>query len=137
MQTFLPYPNFTDSAKCLDYRRLGKQRIECKQIYRALTAQSTGWANHPAVKMWRGHTSSLLAYAIVMCLEWRDRGYEDNQLAYFREQPVTPPFGTPKWLGDQAFHAAHRSNLLRKDPVFYGKFNWREPPNLEYIWPIP
>jgi hypothetical protein len=26
MQTFLPYPSFVKSAKCLDYRRLGKQR---------------------------------------------------------------------------------------------------------------
>ena len=32
MQTFLPYPDFVKSAQCLDYRRLGKQRVEAKQI---------------------------------------------------------------------------------------------------------
>ena len=33
-------------------------------------------------------------------------------------------------------HASHRSNLLRKDPEFYGKYGWTEPDNLEYIWPV-
>ena len=28
MQTFLPYPDFKQSAACLDYSRLGKQRVE-------------------------------------------------------------------------------------------------------------
>lgn len=32
MQTFLPYANFEASAKVLDYKRLGKQRVEAKQI---------------------------------------------------------------------------------------------------------
>ncbi len=32
MQTFLPYQDFTETAKCLDYRRLGKQRVEAKRI---------------------------------------------------------------------------------------------------------
>ena len=36
MQTFLPYKSFEKSAKCLDYKRLGKQRIETWQIYSAL-----------------------------------------------------------------------------------------------------
>ena len=32
MQTFLPYPDFVKSALVLDYRRLGKQRVEARQI---------------------------------------------------------------------------------------------------------
>ena len=32
MQTFLPYSSFTESAKILDWRRLGKQRVEGMQI---------------------------------------------------------------------------------------------------------
>lgn len=36
MQTFLPYPDFKKSAQCLDYQRLGKQRLECKQILQTL-----------------------------------------------------------------------------------------------------
>ncbi|MFN7881952.1 MAG: pyrimidine dimer DNA glycosylase/endonuclease V, partial [bacterium] len=32
MQTFLPSPSFAESARILDNKRLGKQRVECKQI---------------------------------------------------------------------------------------------------------
>lgn len=50
MQTFLPYVNFAESAKCLDYRRLGKQRVEAKQILDVLNGKTTAWQNHPCVK---------------------------------------------------------------------------------------
>jgi uncharacterized protein (DUF2132 family) len=33
MQTFMPYPSFRKSLDCLDNKRLGKQRVEAKQIY--------------------------------------------------------------------------------------------------------
>lgn len=61
MQTFLPYPSFTLSAICLDNKRLNKQILECDQILNALAPGSTsGWRNHPAVKMWRGYEPALL-----------------------------------------------------------------------------
>lgn len=45
MQTFLPYPNFAASARVLDNRRLGKQRVECVQILKAIQpGYATGWA---------------------------------------------------------------------------------------------
>ena len=44
-------------------------------------------------------------------------------------------FADPPWFGDDAFHASHRSNLLRKNPEHYGKLGWTEPDNLPYIWP--
>jgi len=51
VQTFLPYTDFIKSAKCLDYKRLGKQRVEAKQILNILLGETTkaGWTNHPAV----------------------------------------------------------------------------------------
>lgn len=42
----------------------------------------------------------------------------------------------PKWLGNDKFHASHRSNLLRKKPEYYSSFGWKESDNLPYIWPI-
>lgn len=135
MQTFLPYPDFKKSAQCLDSRRLGKQRVECKQIYLALTGESRGWVNHPATKMWRGHEQELLQYAYTMCVEWRRRGYKDTLLSWFdaRMHESEPVY--PKWLGDPAFHDSHKSNLLRKAPFYYSQFNWNVPDNLEYVWP--
>ena len=35
MQTFLPYDNFEESASVLDWKRLGKQRVEAMQIVNA------------------------------------------------------------------------------------------------------
>ena len=52
MQTFLPYADFEKSAQCLDYKRLGKQRVEAFQVYKIVSGQRTtgGWINHPIVK---------------------------------------------------------------------------------------
>ena len=134
MQTFLPYANYGQSAKCLDYKRLGKQRVECKQIYTALTTPTYGWQNHPAVKMWRGHEESLALYGYVVCEAWRERGYNDSLLPFFSDRvtnfPVPPP-----WIGSFEFHASHQSNLLRKDPAYYGQFDWTTGPDLPYVWP--
>ena len=72
MQTFLPYANFEKSARSLDYRRLGKQRVECKQIINALSPDydKRGWVNHPATQMWKGHVDVLKVYANTMITEW-------------------------------------------------------------------
>ena len=138
MQTFLPYESFHESAKTLDYRRLGKQRVETWQIARVLLDSSkTGWAKHPAVLMWKGYELALLAYGVVMCNEWIVRGYNDTMLKRFVAMIEDHKGGyiLPSWLGDPGFHASHRSNLLRKDFTYYSQFNWTEPNNLEYVWP--
>ena len=136
MQTFLPYPDFELSARSLDRARLGKQRVEVLQLLKAL-ASGGAWSNHPASKMWRGYTNSLVAYGVVVCVEWIERGYKDSCLekilAYYdreREQPL------PDWVGLPEFHAAHRSNLLRKAPEHYQKFGWVEADDLPYVWPV-
>jgi hypothetical protein len=41
----------------------------------------------------------------------------------------------PAWLGEEAFHASHRANLLRKAPEFYERWGWTEDPSLPYVWP--
>lgn len=135
MQTFLPYSNFTLSAMALDRQRLGKQRVECKQIILALTKEQYGWKNHPAVKMWRGHTDALALYGATMCEEWIARGYNDSLLDFFAEYISDNP-KMPEWLGDWAVHSSHRSNLLRKAPDFYTQFGWGDDPSMPYYWPV-
>lgn len=134
MQTFLPYPDFERSAKVLDYRRLGKQRVEAKQILNALTTGDAphGWRNHPATKMWRGYEDALAIYKNKMIEEWCRRGYKNTMSLTMRPRHVE----LPPWWGDEKFHAAHRSNLLRKDPEWYGQFGWAERDDLPYIWPV-
>lgn len=137
MQTFLPLPNVTETAKVLDYKRLGKQRVEVKQIYRALTVGG-GWKNHPAVKMWEGYENFLLVYGILICDEWRSRGFKDSLLDEFCKEfqkYVRSSIDIPPWFGDEDFHLSHRSNLIRKMPSHYRKFWPDDPNNLPYVWP--
>tara|TARA_R100001244_G_scaffold114067_1_gene84491 strand:+ start:71 stop:496 length:426 start_codon:yes stop_codon:yes gene_type:complete len=137
MQTFLPYESFKESAQVLDYRRLGKQRVEALQIFNALTGVPTksgkaytGWLNHPAVVMWKGYEEALLLYKNKMIEEWILRGYNNTMEMI----GVSDNVSTPNWLGDEKVHASHRSNLLRKDYKFYSQYKWLEPDNLEYYW---
>ncbi|PKN67773.1 MAG: hypothetical protein CVU54_16440 [Deltaproteobacteria bacterium HGW-Deltaproteobacteria-12] len=129
MQTFLPCPDFKKSLQALDYRRLGKQRVEAYQIIRAIK-QGGGWRHHPAVKMWRGHVNALKLYYNLALEEWTSRGYKNRM----RRMSIRGRIAYPTWFGNDKFHAAHRSNLLRKDQSYYSRFGWKEPPDLPYKW---
>lgn len=144
MQTFLPYADFVTSAQVLDYRRLGKQRVETLQILNTLLGLSQGWQNHPAVKMWRGHETLLINYGIAMCDEWIARGYKDTcrqkiadlqSLTGEREREAIPGESSPSWFGDEQFHVSHQSNLIRKDPIYYSPIFEGVPNDLPYVWP--
>jgi hypothetical protein len=139
MQTFLPYPSFGRSAGILDDRRLGKQRVEALQILNALHGRSRGWTNHPATRMWRGYEDALVLYGLVVTREWKRRGRADTvegKLLAFVPQGWRRPRQLPPWLGDPAFHRAHQSSLVRKDPAFYRAFFPDVPDDLPYVWPV-
>jgi hypothetical protein len=132
VNTFVPYSDFVKSAKALDYRRLGKQRVEAWQILRALLGITKGWANHPASTMWRGHEKALCEYGIAICQEWIDRGYKDTLLPNFVALHSTlPDTGLPFWIGNSEIHKSHQSNLKRKDADYY-QFN--VPTDMPYLW---
>lgn len=132
VNTFLPYPEFTKTAEALDYRRLGKQRVEAWQILQALLDNTKGWRNHPATQMWRGHERALCEYGIAICTEWIRRGYKDTMLAKFVAMHATlPDTGMPEWLGNTTFHLSHQSNLKRKDATHY---DFEVPDDLPYEW---
>ena len=134
MQTFLPLPDFQESARALDYRRLGKQRVEAKQILNSLRSpQAGGWRSHPAVKMWEGCERALELYHDVMIMEWVRRGYR-NTMVLFKPDGLLE---LPWWFGRDRLHASHRSNLIRKNPDYYQWFRWAEDSTLEYWWPAP
>jgi hypothetical protein len=133
VQTFLPYPSFAASAATLDRQRLGKQRVEAWQILSTLDGRSAGWAHHPAVRMWRGSETALALYGEAICREWIARGYRDT----LRERFVAHrglPYRAPPWLGNEAFHRAHRANLVRKSPQHYVPL-FGELPMEPYVWP--
>ncbi|HET7415877.1 MAG TPA: MSMEG_6728 family protein [Arthrobacter sp.] len=140
MQTFLPYPDFAASAGALDDSRLGKQRVEALQILRALVIPDYGWQQHPAVRMWMGHVPGLTLYGLAVVDEWLARGRSDSTRGQIQEFASSASGGVvpmPPWLGDPSFHAAHRSNLIRKSPEFYRERFSDVPDDLPYVWPEP
>ena len=131
MQTFLPYNDFYKSAKVLDYRRLGKQRSE------VLTLLNGGWPNHPCARMWKGYEWKLAFYGLVICFEWRNRGYQDNttnKIFDYMKSHKFELYDYPPWFGLYEFHRSHQSNLIRKNPEYYSKFFPNVPDNLPYEW---
>lgn len=135
MQTFLPYRCFYQSMRTLDHSRLGNQ------VYReGITLLRGGWPNHPASKMWQGYEGALARYleAGIHVLSERSRNYFTTPWAQEIKHAVNnSDFIVPPWLGDTRLHDSHRSNLLRKDPTYYGTFGWNVPDNLPYYWPVP
>ena len=138
MNTFLPYPNFKKSARCLDWQRLGSQRRECLMVYQTITL-GTGWIHHPCAKMWWSYPKHLILYSIEICKEWQLRGYKDSLLDFFeyelkKYEDKTEP--TPFWLGYRNLHNSHKANLLRKSSAYYEQFKWNVIPQEGYYWPM-
>jgi hypothetical protein len=154
MQTFLPYADFVRTAAVLDSKRLGKQRVETLQILQVLLGlrwnrsgaeafievyAAKAWRNHPAVLGWKGFEGGLVDYQRVICEEWVGRGFADTCLA--SSTALLEASGLPReairpaWTYDPAVHRSHQSNLIRKDPVFYGPLFPGVPDDLDYVWP--
>ena len=137
MQTFLPYADITESLKVLDDKRLGKQRVETLQIINAILGRPKldgtpykGWVNHPCSVMWRQHIPLLKTYLNESIDEWVRRGFKNTMNKEIINEPVT----YPNWWGDKNFHNSHKSNLLKKDFVFYSKYRWEVDPDKPYVW---
>jgi hypothetical protein len=160
MITFLPYPDFKQSAECLDWQyahnRLNNQINEGIIILKSnlgLYEAKNGivpWSNHPAVTMWKGHEFCLLEY-ISLCndvWEAKKKQYSDPDRwdtiheLYQKARDAKCSADDPSWLGNLAFHSAHRSILLAKMPSWYWQFGWAEKPAVKnekgkwpYVWP--
>lgn len=140
MQTFITSFDIKETARILDNKRLGKQRIESIQIAKlCLEINNNRWRNHPAVLMWEGYESYLIkVYLYIIMNEWKERGYKnikceiDYRRLYELVKNNSPRF--PNWITKE-FILSHQSNLVRKKPEYYRKFFPDVPDDLPYIWP--
>jgi hypothetical protein len=139
MQTFMPYSNYFLSAAVLDRSRLGKQRVECLQIAKAISDPGYGWQSHPAVNMWRNDPRGLYLYATAIVRAWRMRGYRDGgtlqKIQVAIGERIWDGDNYPFWMGDDAVHSSHRAALLAKDFEHYSQWGWLEEPKIAYVWP--
>ncbi|MFX0124149.1 MAG: MSMEG_6728 family protein [Candidatus Hodarchaeota archaeon] len=138
MQTFLPYSDFKKSFQVLDWKRLGKQRVEALTLIKGLEGHLRkdgkpykGWKNHPCSVMWRSYLPALKLYHNLSIIEWIKRGYNNNMPLFDIEKLKII---LPHWLGFPQYHASHRANLLRKDYSHYSTLGWEEQPSSIYVW---
>ena len=134
MQVFVPELDFRSIAEALDYRRLGKQRVEVFQIMRANLDLTLGWRNHPASRMWADNLAGLSAYGVEMCREWKRRGYRDTCEERITALVKPDPYDLPRWWGRMDIVESHRSNLIRKAPELYRPLWVDTPDDLPYVW---
>ena len=161
---FLPYPNIYYSAKCLDKQRLGKQRVEAKQLIDLLEEYdktgiipSKGWSTHPAFRSWIGFTNHLKVYFNIIVREWISRGCQNNMPLYHIDETLYHivectfdgvkavydrdkfnEYSFPYWVSFPPFYLSHQAALLRKNPKYYRPFynNTLIPfINNGYLWP--
>lgn len=161
---FLPFPNIYYSIKCLDDKRLGKQRLECKQIINLLEEYdrthiipSKGWSSHPAFLSWIGYTNHLKVYFNICVREWINRGFVNNMELYYIDESLFNIvecsfdeskavydnskfniYSFPYWITFPPFYKSHQAALLRKNPKYYIKFfglELGEFINNGYLWP--
>lgn len=107
------------------------------------------WSRHSITMLWKDHLDALCNYFNTMykviILErrcWK----KENKLA--ARYPITrlpcPLTGSLRWVdpeaplppvvASEAFQASHRAALLKKFPLWYEQFSWKEDPKIEYIW---
>lgn len=140
MQTFLPFPDFTLSAKCLDDSLLVKQVAEVLTVYKILKYHKHGWDEYPVCKMWYGHLGVLGWYYTVLHSVAKAQNLTMLPIKGV-ELPEMLVMGSPvifpSWIGSPALHRSHQSNLLKRNEKHYRFwFGTTVPKNLDYHWPV-
>lgn len=146
MQTFVPFADLHESAAVLDNKRLNKQLLEGRQIYKILASNQRkgAWTQHPAVKMWRNYDMGLYSYLTAIRDECDKRGIKWNknwdaiQTMHDNNWSRGDNVVMPPWWGDERVHQSHRNNLYRKDPEYYAEFVNDDfiscCPSCNYVW---
>jgi len=146
MQTFITHKNMAISAKNLDNKRLGKQRVEALQIFECLMVKESksyknkSMRNHKAVKMWKGYEKFLLeVYITEILFEWQIiRGFKNikclskykKYMKYTEKQSLVKPL----WITNE-FIESHRSSLIEKNPQHYKTLFPNTIEKVKCIWP--
>ncbi|CAH6418213.1 Hypothetical protein HVR_LOCUS80 [uncultured virus] len=147
MMTFIVIGDFILNAQLLDDQRLGKQRVEARQIINAIQnggkriidpstgmnrAVLGGWVNHPIVIAWRPFVTALKYYTNCIIMEWVRRG-NNNTIPLFELPSLIM---MPWWVKWDRLHQSHRAMLYRKNPFYYYNKFTIDPEYLlhGYIW---
>ena len=127
--SFVTCPNPYQSVSLLDTKRVGKMRVELKELIDAIEKR-TAWSNHPASQMWIGYLTPLKIYYNITVREWIQRGcnnnmelynipdeseydviplYFDGFKTYYAGSVRNPQKTFPMWFGWAPFYMSHRA----------------------------
>ncbi|MDJ0271072.1 MAG: pyrimidine dimer DNA glycosylase/endonuclease V [Candidatus Caldarchaeum sp.] len=130
MQIFRPYVDWVKSAAVLDDLRLGKQRVEAKQVLNVFLRKAgilrdglRGWLNHPIVLLYyndgRPYVDDVVGMFTACVKEWMRRGKQSNinldDIRHLLDQLEKTP-GTPI---TRLHEIEYRRILLLKNPDHY------------------
>lgn len=130
MQVFRPYMDWWMSARVLDDRRLGKQRVEVKQVMMAILRRMglirngrRGWLNHPIVLMYysdgRPYLRDLIGYFNACVEEWRRRGMRSSISLSDIEHLILGVVSAEGHPLTHVHEVEYRRVLILKDPGHY------------------
>lgn len=130
MQVFRPYVDWWRSTRVLDDRRLGKQRVEAKQVMMAIlrrmgliTNGKHGWLNHPIVLMYyndgKPYLKDLVGYFRACVEEWRRRGMRSTISLSDIEHLIMRAGSAEGHPLTHAHEVEYRRVLILKDPEHY------------------
>lgn len=138
-QVYMPYSDFTMTARCLDNKRLNKQITEAKQVF-TFVEYGYGFQGNPSpYKMWEGCGNAIGLYILALYSEWQNRWFTKQRggnkehkagefVLYDRNWNAVKDIVYPKWYTDEKVFSSYRSALLYKDFDWYSKFGWSEAP---------
>lgn len=128
--TLLPVADLKCSAQMLDDKRLLNQAYISSRLARSILLEKD-WHKIPAARMWGGREGGLLAFHDFCIEEAMRRGLTTPLVPFNRRAYVLP-----MWFGDEKYHGSLRSTLLREDPAFYRRYDWKDNPEDPCLWPI-
>jgi hypothetical protein len=140
VNTFLVHSDYALSARFLDLRRLGKQRLEAHHMIQVLLGEKKSWINHPATKAWSNHMISLKHYFNCIVREWIRRGCKNSYALYDLGDESSLSDVAPPWTKSPRIHYSMMAQLQLKDPTFYNVPSLKEkiPPHLlQYFESMP
>lgn len=154
IQTWMPLPNFKESAESLSDTDLAKQVADALRVIEELheipLAESKLAPEYrtqeplvpvEAARMWKGCEIQLCEYALEMAEEASVRQGKKNQymdaISEHLEWATGEDsfMGKPSWFGDIELHLSHQAALLRKDPDFY-RARFTADPEMSLRWPV-
>nr|KJR73570.1 MAG: pyrimidine dimer DNA glycosylase [Thermoproteus sp. AZ2] len=129
MQVFRPYIDWKRSAAVLDNKRLGKQRVEAKQVLLAILRKAgllrdgrRGWLNHPIVLMYfnggRPYIEDLVGFFNAVVDEWRRRGFA-NSISLEDIRGLLKGVGVSGTPITHVHEVEYRRILMLKEPCWY------------------